>query len=454
LEKLQSPPSSEEVNLAKANSEKARVGLQRAQAHYDKVAFSPDISILIEASNLQQATIDYTIAQATYNLKVAGPSKQDTASAQNDIRVAEASLTRAQADLSSKKVEASLRDYDIQLASIEVDKTAQTVDQLNRQVSDGSIVAPYSGTVTGVVAKAGDPVTAFSPVIQLADPKSIELVADADDASLAKLTVGQKATITFNQWPGQPLPATVSDLPAASQQSSNPLLSFVAQLPGIQAPATNGSDRSPRLKLDSAVDLATGMQGKATFVFLQKDKVLLLPKAALRTSGSRTFANVQRADSVEQVEVRTGAQADDMVEILSGLQEGDVVIGPGLNRLPSPTPAQAQLSTPTPMPAPTRTLLPSPSPSQAPLSSPAPMATVAPTPTVVVLEVANTLGKGAFIRREPTSDPIRTWPDGAAMVVAGEKRQVGGMEWINVQDPAGNVGWMSSNVLVPLSGSQ
>lgn len=79
----------------------------------------------------------------------------------------------------------------------------------------------------------------------------------------------------------------------------------------------------------------------------------------------------------------------------------------------------------------------------------APARVPTPTATLVTLQVGNTDGAGAFIRRTPTiTDKIRAWPDGTQMLVVGDEQQSEGIAWKNVRDPDGNVGWVPSQYLV------
>jgi multidrug efflux pump subunit AcrA (membrane-fusion protein) len=54
--------------------------------------------------------------------------------------------------------------------------------------------------------------------------------------------------------------------------------------------------------------------------------VLWLPPKAIRAD-SRSYVLVQRGDRPERVDIETGLTTQDRVEIVSGLNEGDVVIG-------------------------------------------------------------------------------------------------------------------------------
>ncbi|MCC6176967.1 MAG: SH3 domain-containing protein [Chloroflexi bacterium] len=80
--------------------------------------------------------------------------------------------------------------------------------------------------------------------------------------------------------------------------------------------------------------------------------------------------------------------------------------------------------------------------------------TIPATPTQVRrdrLQVANTDGQGANLRREPSSDgeKLTTLPDGTAVDVIGPNREAEGLTWRNVQESGGQSGWIAASYLVP-----
>ena len=63
-------------------------------------------------------------------------------------------------------------------------------------------------------------------------------------------------------------------------------------------------------------------------VLEEKDDVIWLPPAAIRTFQGRSFVVVQGDDgSQRRVDVRLGIESDERVEILEGLEAGQTVIG-------------------------------------------------------------------------------------------------------------------------------
>jgi SH3-like domain-containing protein len=81
--------------------------------------------------------------------------------------------------------------------------------------------------------------------------------------------------------------------------------------------------------------------------------------------------------------------------------------------------------------------------------TPTAFASPTPTPRGERVQVGNTQGQGANLRREPspTGERVRVVPDGAIVEVIGPDREVEGRRWRNVRDADGEVGWILSSLL-------
>ena len=81
--------------------------------------------------------------------------------------------------------------------------------------------------------------------------------------------------------------------------------------------------------------------------------------------------------------------------------------------------------------------------------SPSVAEAVAPMEDVYLL-IGNTGGEGAFVRRTPNlDDRLRAWPEGTRLRVVGAEATVDGVPWKQVEDPAGNIGWIPAEYTSP-----
>ena len=65
-----------------------------------------------------------------------------------------------------------------------------------------------------------------------------------------------------------------------------------------------------------------------TVQLASKEGVLWLPPDAIRKAGGRIFVIINSEGGPKRVDIEIGLQTRDRVEIVSGLTEGQVVVGP------------------------------------------------------------------------------------------------------------------------------
>ena len=84
------------------------------------------------------------------------------------------------------------------------------------------------------------------------------------------------------------------------------------------------------------------MNARGQIITESKPNVLVVPPRAIRRSGNNQVVDVRRNGGVEEQIVTTGATDTQQVEILTGLNEGDVVVVASLTSArPGSTPKAA-----------------------------------------------------------------------------------------------------------------
>ena len=301
--KAQDPSPS--VAIAAANRDKAAAAVQRAQAAYDARAQRPGVAGSPEAAYLQQATLDYEIAKAQYQQALQAQKAWEL-----NVQILEQEVKAAELNL--KKVEA----VNPVLAQ-EVAKAKLVVDRLEAQVADARLVAPFDGEVTLVAAYAGRSATAYRPVITIAAPGALEISAELTSETMQKLSIGQPCSIVIVNYPTKEFHGTIRRLPYPYGSG------------GSSTAASAEEDRSTRISIDDAdVTLEKGALVRVTVTLQKKDNVLWLPPEAIRTFQGKDFVLVLEGEGQRRVPVKIGIKGEDRVEIISGVTEGQVVVGP------------------------------------------------------------------------------------------------------------------------------
>jgi len=197
----------------------------------------------------------------------------------------------------------------------EVNQANLALERLQAQVADAQIVVPMDGEVLSLSLYAGRPAEAFKPVIVVADPSAIEVSADLSSSQLGEMVEGQKAIVILSAYPGQTWHGTIRRLPYPYGT-------------GGGSEGLADADKSVRVSLEGDLsDLELGDLARVTIVLEEKDGVLWLPPAAIRTFQGRKFVIIQEGDRQRRVDVQIGIASADRVEILEGLEEGQIVVG-------------------------------------------------------------------------------------------------------------------------------
>jgi multidrug efflux pump subunit AcrA (membrane-fusion protein) len=193
----------------------------------------------------------------------------------------------------------------VEQATLEVKKIAD-------KIAAASIAAPFAGEVLALNISPGNSVEAFKTAIVVGDPGALEISAELEASDVAELSVEMPASIRMRNRPEQDLIGFVRQLPFVGGSDSN----------------TNNDDRAVHVALqDSNVKLELGELATVLITLEKKDNALWLPPAAIRTFQGRDFVVIQDSDAQRRVDVKLGIKGEDRVEVLEGVQEGQVVVG-------------------------------------------------------------------------------------------------------------------------------
>jgi len=170
-------------------------------------------------------------------------------------------------------------------------------------------VAPLAGTVVRVFRHVGELVdgTPATPIVEIADATTLELVADAPAADLVRLRMDGAARATFDG-DAEAIPGRV-----------------VALAPAVD-PAT--SLGVVRVRLDDPSRVRIGMAGVAQIAVASRPNATLVPIGSLRRSPEgRDEVVVCGSDGRAHVHsVRLGARSDRHVEVVEGVAPGESVV--------------------------------------------------------------------------------------------------------------------------------
>ena len=207
--------------------------------------------------------------------------------------------------------------------------SAQSSVTAAQQAEDGTILtAPSPGTIASVSGLVGQTVSgggvsssssssasssgsssSSSAVITLVDLTGLQVKAGFSETDVARVAVGQPATVTFPALPTEEVAAHVIQIDTTSTVVSS-VVTY-----GVVLALDNPTSR-----------VRPGMSASVTVVVAKANNVLHIPTAAARGSGNAGTVTVMRGGKQSTVAVAIGVRGDDSVEIDSGLAVGDQVV--------------------------------------------------------------------------------------------------------------------------------
>ena len=237
-----------------------------------------------------------------------GPARAEVARAERAVELAETRVGVARARAAA---DPNLLP-EIAAAEREATEARAALDAANAKLAATLLLAPFDGIVATAKLVEGAAYQPGAETLTVVDPADLVVTGDLDEVDRPLVGVGQEATVTVLAFPGRPLTGRVASL------------SDVAQTRG-------GTTIFPlAVEFERPADLALlpGMGVELRIVTRAREAVLLLPSAAVRRAGERQYVTVRRDGRDEEVEVRTGARSSGDVEIVSGLDEGEVAVLP------------------------------------------------------------------------------------------------------------------------------
>lgn len=236
------------------------------------------------------------------------PFERAVAAATHELEEAEFALQAAQRESAANPSDENLA-FNTVRAARNVDAASLALEDAESALVDASISAGRDGIVGEVTVRQGDLVNRNQPVAVIFSRNDLEVLANVDELDLANVERGAEATIRLDAYPSENIPGTVLDTaPQATIQGGATIF-----------PTSIALDLPPDL------DIRPGMNADVTIVTEAREDVLLLPQSAVRTVGERTFVELITDDGRDEREIVVGYRSGADVEVVSGLQEGDVV---------------------------------------------------------------------------------------------------------------------------------
>jgi HlyD family secretion protein len=245
------------------------------------------------------------------------------AATQDELAANALSLTRAQAEVSrltgaKLEFDRSVR-LEVERAGLQVQQAQEEVGALVEKVRGGRIAAPVDGILYALPAKTGDFVKTGELLAEMADLKRVRVKVFVDEPELGLLETNVPVKITWDAMPSRSWTGKTEIIPKQvvprGTRSVGELLCAV---------------NNDKLELLPNTNVNVQINSK------ERLGVLAVPRGAVKAESGRKYVYLVRKNqlgvgisTLEKKEIRVGIADASNYEVVSGLQEGDLVALPG-----------------------------------------------------------------------------------------------------------------------------
>src|SRR6266481_3265640 len=245
--------------------------------------------------------------------------------AANDLELAKANAQVRQLTAAKQEFEHDVK-LDANQKSLQVEQLRSAVAALGEKVRDGRIVAPADGTLyslgrtaEGLPLKAGDYVKVGDLLAEMADLHRVRVRAFIDEPELGALEPNQPVKITWDALPSKTWTGKTETVPKQVVPHQN---RSVGEL--LCAVNNDNLELLPNINVNVRINSR------------ERIGVLSVPRGAVEADGGRRYVFVVRKSqlgvgksTLEKREIHVGIADATNYEVVSGLQEGELVALPG-----------------------------------------------------------------------------------------------------------------------------
>lgn len=289
----------DEVSYGEVLAELDTSALELALTEAELAVKQAELAIKQAETGKVQAEADWK--QADYNRRVLQRS------------LAESRLRKiAETELEAATLRLEVADLQLEVANSQLVAAEEAVDEAQKQLDEATLSAPFRGVVTSVDVIEGDAVSATTTIVHLIDLAAMELTVALDEIDIPSVKPGQRAIIELDALPALNLEGRVSSIGPLPTVESGVVL-YEVEI-GFDVPWNSG--------------LRFGMSATADIIISERTDVLLVPDRAInQDSQGNPIVYVMVDEQIEERSVVIGMSDGYQTEIVSGLEEGEIVVG-------------------------------------------------------------------------------------------------------------------------------
>ncbi len=214
-------------------------------------------------------------------------------------------------EIASAGAELAQSNKGVTVSQAEIQNAEAEVARVQAEIAERTIFAPFSGVITTVDAKLGGVASANEAAISLISADTLQIESYVPEIHVPFIKVGDMSVVTLDAYGvGVPFNATVISIDPAETLRDG-VSTYRSKL--------EFNERDERVR--------SGMTANVVITSERKSDVIAVPQGAVFSREDQKFVLVKEGDENVEREVTVGGLSSlGEYEILSGLNEGEVVV--------------------------------------------------------------------------------------------------------------------------------
>lgn len=198
------------------------------------------------------------------------------------------------------KYERSMAQYDVELAKL-------GLENLRRQLDECKLTSDMAGNVVYIDynVDVGDNISAYQPLLRIADPTKLQLQISGSNISDFKLGMDADVTINKKTYSGKVV-MTPADMPLDTPENLRNIVRLDVE--------------------DLPEDVKLGDNAQVSLILDRREDVIVVPRNLVRNYMGRKYVLVYEDGLKKERDVEIGLETPTETEIMKGLEEGELII--------------------------------------------------------------------------------------------------------------------------------
>ncbi len=206
-------------------------------------------------------------------------------------------------------LEAQLEGSADGLYQAQIDQVEANTMLLKNKIYEATLRSPANGQITKIEKRKGETVSSAETIVSFLPSAPFQIEVDIYEEDVVNIEIGNSVAIDLVAFPDQSLKGSVVSTDPAEKLIDGIVyykvtINFIETRKGIKS----------------------GMTADIVINVGEKDDVLIVSKRAVRKINGQRTVQVFEKNKIEERDITTGLEGNEFIEVISGLEQGEIVV--------------------------------------------------------------------------------------------------------------------------------